>query len=1356
MKKLLLLLSLFLGAITPVWAETITLDLTTQEEYEKWTSFNPGDDATSWAYDSSERAAKFNRPSGAPVGNDWLISPGVELQGGVSYRISTWVKQYYSGDKQSYNITVGRAATIDAQTKTLLEVKDYLISKDAYKSNDAVFTPEETGTYYFGIYVYTTTITTYFWCNKMEFTEIVPHPGAVTDVAAKAADLGEMSVELSWKWPVKSDADGPISSITGAKIYRSNYQSFTTSSTYFIAEVEGGEPGAEAHYTDSDISSAGTYYYRVVPFNEAGDSETTSLIFATDKWVGKDRGVKPVSNLEAEIVNENTVRINFSPATEGKNGGYVDPADVTYRILRQAGTSAAQVLEESYSGSIPYVDATVFGLNSYVYTVIPVYNGSFTSTDGVRTQALVLGGAMALPYEELFSSSTSLDFFTIFHGEEGLVDWTYYNAAMRYTGSRDETKADAWAITPAFDFVEGQVYELSFLTSVSNVYEENQKELFITLGKAATAEAQSELLFNEVISSVSVNKSITFIAPETARYYIGFHCYGKTSTGYIYIDNLRLKETSLTPLAVTGLTATPAENGAQKALLSWTNPSKTNADTDIETLSKVEIYRTAGINVTLGNAELVQTFTAPDEKTEAGAKIECEDEVPAAGRYVYHVLTYLGENVSPDAYVTAAWIGKDSGIKAASNVVASVIDENTASIEFTPATGTNGGYIDPADVSYKISREPLGGDAVVIENEYKGSSPYTDSNVEGFNSYTYSVQTYYNGTSAGAAVKSNPVVLGGSAPIPYEEHFDTKDALNMYTMFYGSGGSGNWAYYTSSKCAYFGTGSSADAWLVMPVFKLEAGKAYEMTFLTWLENQTASHHKDLYVKIGKAPTAESLTKELFFETIATTEKVTKTISITVDETDLYYIAFHCYGKSDYYYVFVDDITLNLNETAPAAVSDLAAAAPDGEYTVHVNWTNPTTTNGGAELESISKVELFRDGSLIHTVYDTKPGDAIEYNDELSESEAGSHTYTVVSYLGDVASEESEAAIVWVGPDVPKAVEGLNAVLSEDGKQVEITFEALDANTGGVNGGYVGSISYRVVRMPDEYVVTDYTEDTKVIDDGVDELSLGKYYYEVTASNAAFEGETVQSNTLVLGAAIIVNQDNPYKADFSQEETFDLWTFVPEEETANPYKWTYNQSQGTITAPYRNGYAYMPNFELLYGRYKLVSMASTYSPLYPTELDIVLTKAPEAISSSDEIAAASINDDVIIIHTQTIDTRMGSDIEVEFKAPAPGKFYIGFHDKSAEGVTLYKAELSLLETLTGVEDVALDNLAAVYDRAADVLRSNAGVTVEVIRLDGVVALAAETDGNLSLASLPRGAYVARISNGAEVATVKFVK
>lgn len=1000
-----------------------------------------------------------------------------------------------------------------------------------------------------------------------------------------------------------------------------------------------------------------------------------------------------------EYSNSNSYNTAMYHAGNAANDWIVSPAvnlkgGVTYNVsaILRVETSTPRFSSHNftvYAGSQPTVDALTSKIVEKAgaeYSLDPKsYSGTFTpEADGnyyfsvhctsggwnddlhffrFEIEGTESGGdtevqTTPLPYSEDFS--TSDHGYTFYHQNSESRDWDISSQRLRYYG-RNYYTSDAYAISPAFGFEAGKTYELTFTTWISSSSSSNYKPLNVKLGKGKDANSLTTDIFSETIQTSSqTKKTVKFNVDDDGVYYLAFYCGGDVNLNDIYVDDVTLKEIITAPLAVTGLTASAAEKGALQAIISWTNPSLTNTGEALQSISKAVISR---------GGEEIYTLT---ENLVVGEKSSYTDvSVPNPGKYEYSVVVYQGDGASEPAKTTSGWIGKDTSVGNVSNVVAEVIDDHTASVNFDAVTvGSNGGYVDPADVAYRIDRKAGSKTAETIAQSYTGELPYVDSNVNGLNSYTYSVYTIYQGqnvTSTFAPPTSNAIVLGGGVDLPYSQDF-TDTSNHFFTFFHGAGSTRDWIVSSSKYLDYWG--NPADAYAVTPGLNLEAGKAYELTFSTW----RTGTEKPLYVRTGKSATIEGLDTELFFEKINSGITAQKSIKFSVQENGVYYLAFHCKGEVDSYNdLYVDNIKVEEIALAPLAPTDFSVTAGEkGSLKAILTWTNPSLNNAGSALTEIDKIVVKRGNEAIATIEkDLTPGEVASYADETV-GQAGPYTYSITAYLGENASDAVSAGVDWVGPDTPKPVESAAATLNDDHTEMEISWEAVGAE--GVHGGYVdvASIKYKVVRMPGNYVVAEETSQTSVTDN-VTELGLGNYYYEISLVGYP-DVEAFATEKQMLGDAI----ELPYKPDFSDSSEFEIWTFDPKE-------WAVTNNLLPCLQPsgYSETWAITPPFKAVKGRFELDYSGSCRSSLSAETVEVYLI--PDGV----DFKSAELTP----VQTDVFESTFADKKTVEFETPAKGVYRIGFKLTPKWTFSLYSSDIELIEEYITYPPVAATDFKA---------------------------------------------------------------
>ena len=474
MKKITSVLFLFY-CFSVGWAQTVppcTLEITDAETFARdWTviDVNSNVSANTWAYNDGNAMYTQDKSNAA---DDWLIAPAVTLEAGKAYKVSAYVKHSstFGSDKQKIELKIGTAPTVEGLTTRL--VYDESFQSRLFVEKSGTFSPAESGVFYVGLRCYSGSYMGDLYFQKIVIEEAPVYPVQITDLSIVAGERGAMSATLSWTWPSSDHLGGALSNLLGAKIYRG---------TDLVATLDTATVGGKAGWIDSSIETAGNYTYKVVAYNTFGDAPGSATT-VTSPWIGNDTPMA-VTDLVASA-EDATVSLSFTPPTVGKNGGYIDTKALTYEIGRTPGG----VLSESFSGPFPYIDE-VPELGSYVYTVVAMFDGK--ASVSVASNKVVAGGARELPYSESFDTESSLDLFTILSANGDNSTWKYESSKkmVQYWGGSD---ADEWLITPKLNLVVGKNYKLLFKTGLENAAsEESYKDLSVTIGRAATAEAQS-------------------------------------------------------------------------------------------------------------------------------------------------------------------------------------------------------------------------------------------------------------------------------------------------------------------------------------------------------------------------------------------------------------------------------------------------------------------------------------------------------------------------------------------------------------------------------------------------------------------------------------------------------------------------------------------------------------------------------------------------------------------------------------------------------------------------------------------------------------------------------------------------
>lgn len=369
--------------------------------------------------------------------------------------------------------------------------------------------------------------------------------------------------------------------------------------------------------------------------------------------------------------------------------------------------------------------------------------------------------ALEVPCSFAFNSTDDVVPFTVIDNNADNSTWTF-NAtakamAYKYHASN---KADDWLIAPAVKMTAGRTYILKYSAKGGTTYPEKME---VKIGKGITAAAMTQTIEEEHVvgSDPAELVELEFQVAETGEYNIGFHAVSDPDEYYLYLYSFSLEAGALpeAPAAVSDLTVTPGAQGALEATVSFKAPTKNMAGNDVAALTKIVVSREDSI---------VKTFEAPA----AGAELSFTDTNLANGTHTWTVVAYNAYDFGGKAKASA-FVGQDVPARAD----AELVDMKTAiRIQWEAVTeGKNGGYIDPAGVSYEIWTleetwlgYSLGDSLGCTTDTHFDIANNNDEGEQGFAQYAMCVK---NAVGNSGYYITNGLVIGEPDEVPYFESF---------------------------------------------------------------------------------------------------------------------------------------------------------------------------------------------------------------------------------------------------------------------------------------------------------------------------------------------------------------------------------------------------------------------------------------------------------------------------------------------------------------------------------------------------------------------------------------------------------
>lgn len=510
-------------------------------------------------------------------------------------------------------------------------------------------------------------------------------------------------------------------------------------------ELGEGQPGSQVSVTLAN-ASVGMNTITAYASNDAGKGPQSRL----RKWIGVDTPL-PLENVTATL-DGNTATISWQPPTGALHGGYFDPAQLNYRVVRQPGnvTVCQKTTETSVTDEL---DAS--RLMNYYYDVI-TYVGT-TRGETVSSNKVTVGDALSIPYTENFSNADDFNLFNIIDANNDGRTWAYNYGEAKSTYSMTQAMND-WLVTPPLKFEDGYLYTLRFKLHTAGFTE----KMRVAIGNDATVEAMStEIMAPFQITDRNYTEFKCTFNPGAGDKRIGFHHISDAESGNLFLDDIEvIRGASVkSPAVVEDLTVTPADKGALSCTVSFRAPSKCVDGSDLSSISRIVLYK--------GN-KIIKSFSAPAPgATLSEAGIACD-----AGVNEFRVIASndMGNGLEATA---SAYIGLDKpGIP---NNVRVVEGDEEGSVVLTwepPTTGENGGYIDVDNLKYHVCTQNFEtGGVDVVAMDVEGCEFVDYPAIEGQQGmvayYVYGV----NEMGVGYGWISNTLVIGTPYALPFEESF---------------------------------------------------------------------------------------------------------------------------------------------------------------------------------------------------------------------------------------------------------------------------------------------------------------------------------------------------------------------------------------------------------------------------------------------------------------------------------------------------------------------------------------------------------------------------------------------------------
>lgn len=356
-----------------------------QNKYEAryhWGAWMYADDFPAISDEAEKQCAVYGyHPEYAA--DDWLISPSFTVEQGKRYRLTytMWTR----GDKEKLAVTAGPLNDI-AHQSVITAAKEY--NHKDHQTFTQEFTASASGNYYVGFHITSPKKRYYLFIDDIMIDEVADSsaPAPVTDLTVTPGEQGALTATVAFTAPTKTVGGQNLASVGRIDIFRGNEQTVIKSFT-------SPAPGSRQTWTDTNARD-GFNTYRVVAYSADGKAGEKA---ETTAFVGPDVPV-PVTDLVLSDASGRPV-LTWTAPTAGVNGGYIDPSQLRYAVVRNDGT----IMSRSVEGTT-FTDNTLDPAEKQYFVYYAVSPVSVAGTgDYTYSDHLVYGNPYAGNFFESFS-----------------------------------------------------------------------------------------------------------------------------------------------------------------------------------------------------------------------------------------------------------------------------------------------------------------------------------------------------------------------------------------------------------------------------------------------------------------------------------------------------------------------------------------------------------------------------------------------------------------------------------------------------------------------------------------------------------------------------------------------------------------------------------------------------------------------------------------------------------------------------------------------------------------------------------------------------------------------------------------
>ena len=484
--------------------------------------------------------------------NDYAFTPAISnLKADRDYELKFKVSGGTTESPVEYGVYLVPNLQDVSTWKLLL---DKFSETDVKTANSLIIRVPKDGSYYLAFQGYCPTHTSNdFVLSDISMVEDALHsaPDTVTALTVTPGDKGALNGKLSFVAPVKSADGTALSSLSKVVVYDEGQNEVKT--------FDSVTPGSAYSYDfTTDQNANKTFYVRAFKGEEKGvRAEVT-------KFIGVDIP-NSIHGLKVSMPQTGKATLTWNAvSTVGKNGGYVNPDDVVYRIVRwNENMYSWEDVADNVKGT-SFTDETLdYSQAQQVYTQYGVYPSTVTGEGAGIRAAAIIGTPYAQPFKESFAHVGLSSLPWVLHNGTGSNGWNVIGAGSASVDPFDKdggeltyvnsgtTPTTGYIQTPRIDLTANNTSALSFY--MYHGAEADEGDAYVSVF-ASVDDADTVCLgtFQYNDGTDGWHRHVIDLHQYAGKNNVTFQFYAYTADGSaaLYIDNVRLDQFAAKDLAV--------------------------------------------------------------------------------------------------------------------------------------------------------------------------------------------------------------------------------------------------------------------------------------------------------------------------------------------------------------------------------------------------------------------------------------------------------------------------------------------------------------------------------------------------------------------------------------------------------------------------------------------------------------------------------------------------------------------------------------------------------------------------------------------------------------------------------------